>query len=86
ARIGQEGLDAAQFLRAKRASFGARLRGLEDFESVCVSLATGLFDGYCALDAVSLLEQIDKAECEAFLREALAPERLSIAILEPRKV
>lgn len=85
ARIRQEGLDPEGFRRAKRASFGARLRGLEDFESVCVSLADGLFDGYCSLDAISLLEQIQKEECEAFLQEALAPERLAISILQPKR-
>ena len=50
-RIAAEGFDAGSFERAKRASLGARLRGLEDFDNVCVSMAMGLLDGYCALDA-----------------------------------
>ena len=86
ARIGAEGLDPARFERAKRSSYGARLRGLEDFDNVCVSMAAGIFDGYCSLDAPLLLQSIRKEECEAFLREALAPDRLSISILEPKKV
>ena len=84
ARVSREGLDKARFERAKRASFGARLRGLEDFESVCLSLAEGIFQGFCALDATELLQSVSCAECEDFLRE-LSPERLAISIIEPRR-
>ena len=82
-RIDREGLDALRFERAKRASLGARLRGLEDFESVCIALASGVFEGYCVLDGAELLQSITKAECEAFLREELRPERLALSIIEP---
>ena len=51
ARAAAEGFEASYFERAKRASLGARLRGLEDFDNVCVSLVSGVFDGFCALDA-----------------------------------
>lgn len=85
ARVAREGFDAAAFERAKRASLGARLRGLEDFDNVCVSLAEGVFDGFCALDSVALLEGVTKAECEAFVCEKLAPERLALAVIAPGK-
>ena len=84
ARVQREGLDPVRFERAKRASFGARLRGLEDFESVCLSLAEGVFDEFCALDATDLLQDVSIAACEDFLRE-LSPERLAISIIEPRR-
>ena len=86
ARVNAEGLDPDRFERAKRASLGARLRGLEDFENVCVSMAMGVFDGYCALDAPEALQIVDRAECEAFIRECLAPERLAVSIIEAKKV
>lgn len=86
ARVSAEGFDAARFERAKRASYGARLRALEDFDNVCIALASGVFDGYCALDAPLLLQDVSKSACEAFVRENLADERLSIAIIEPKKV
>lgn len=85
ARIGEEGLDPDRFERARRASLGARLRGLEDFENVCFSLAMGQFEGYCALDAVELLGSVTKDQCEAFLLETLRPERLALSILEPER-
>ena len=86
AKVADTGFDAARFARAKRASYGARLRGLEDFDNVCVSMAEGLFDGFCSLDAPLLLQSIRKGECEDFVRQALAPERLALSIIEPKKV
>lgn len=85
ARICSEGIDPARFERARRASLGARLRGLEDFENVCVSLALGQFDGYCAFDAPAMLERITKEDCEGFIRENLAPEKLALSIIEPER-
>ena len=82
ARAAAEGFSAERFERARRASLGARLRGLEDFGGVCVSLATGVFEGYCSLDAIAQLGSVTKAECEAFVREALAPERFAISIID----
>ena len=64
---------------------GARLRGLEDFENVCFALASGLLDGYCALEAPEMLESVDKADCERFLLDVLRPERFAFAIYEPKK-
>ena len=84
-KLEAQGLDEARFRRAKRASLGARLRGLEDFESICFALASGLFDGYCALDGPTVLESVAKADCERFLLDVLRPERLALAIFEPKK-
>ena len=49
-------------------------------------MAMGVFDGYCALHAPEALQSVDRAECEAFIRECLAPERLAVSIIEPKKV
>ncbi len=80
-----EGFEPAVFERAKRASYGARLRGLEDFESVCVALATAQFEGFCPLDAPGLLGSVTREECEAFVRENLTPDRFALSIIEPKK-
>ena len=84
-RVSREGFDAAAFERARRASYGARLRGLEEFDSMCIALAEGVFDGFCALDAPGLLSEISAEECRRFVSECLAPERLAMAIIEARK-
>ncbi len=84
-KLEKQGLDGERFRLARRASLGARLRGLEDFENVCFALAAGTLDGYCALEGLTLLESIDKADCERFLLDVLRPERLALAICEAEK-
>ncbi len=84
-RAAKEGFSDERFERAKRASLGARLRGLEDFDSVCISLASGVFEGCYGFEAIEMLGGVTRAECEAFVREALAPERLALSIIEPKK-
>ena len=85
ARIGRDGLDTALFERTKRAGIGTALRGMEDFDDVCVSLALDEFDGFCYLDYPAVMASIEKSECEAFLRDALRPERLALSILAAKK-
>ena len=84
-RVEETGLDPQRFERAKRASLGARLRGLEDFESVCITLAESLFEGCCALDSTELLQSVTKDECESFLRSQLQEEKLALSVIEPRR-
>lgn len=86
AEVSRSGLDEGAFLRAKRATLGSTLRALEDFENVCVSLATGVFDGYCAFDSMPVLESISAEECRAFIAESLASERLALSIIESKAV
>ena len=82
-RIGREGFDGEAFERARRASLGARLRGLEDFDNVCVSMAFGVFDGYCALDSFRVLETVTADECRRFAVENLCREKLAMSVIEP---
>ena len=84
-RIAGEGFDEGLFSRARRASLGARLRGLEDFDNVCVSLASGVFEGYCALDAFRLLESVSIDDCRRFVAENLTAERMALSVIEPKK-
>ena len=82
---GKNGLSETEFSLAKRASYGGRLRGLEDFESLCCAMADGVFGGYCALDAFEVLESVTKEECEDYIRAFLAPERLAMSVIMPKK-
>lgn len=81
--VRQNGLDVDAFNRAKKASFGARLRGLEDFDSICISLVTGLFGDYCAFDSFEVLESIDVKECEDFLTTYMSADRLAMSVITP---
>jgi predicted Zn-dependent peptidase len=84
ARIAKDGFDAAYFERSKRASLGTRLRALEDFDNVCVSLAMDCFDGYCTFDSYALLDGITAEDCRRFVAEELAPERLALSVIAPK--
>ena len=84
-RVNREGLDSGLFERARRAGIGSALRGMEDFDDVCVSLALDEFDGFCYLDYPAVMASIEKSECEAFLRENLLPERFAISIVRAKK-
>ncbi len=85
ARVFGSGLDEAAFEAARRASFGSRLRGLESFDSLCLSLVDGIFGGYCALDAYEVLKSVTKAECEDFLKIFMTPDRLAMSVINPVK-
>ena len=84
ARISERGFDEAFFIRSKRASLGARLRALEDFDNVCVSLAMDCFDGYCTFDSYKILEEITAEDCRRFVETELAPERLALSVIAPK--
>ena len=81
--VKENGLVRDAFERAKKASFGARLRGLESFDSICISMVTGRFGGYCSLDSFDILESVTRDECEKFLTEFMAPDRLAMSVLSP---
>ena len=48
-------------------------------------MADGVFGGYCALDAFEVLESVTKEECEDYIRAFLAPERLAMSVIMPKK-
>jgi predicted Zn-dependent peptidase len=81
ARIGKEGIDGKLFERALRSGIGGALRAMEEFDDVCVNLALDEFDGFCYLDYPAIMASIRKEECEAFLQEALQPERLAMSVV-----
>ncbi|MGI5976097.1 MAG: EF-P 5-aminopentanol modification-associated protein YfmH [Candidatus Limivicinus sp.] len=85
-RAAEEGFDEESFELAKRASLGARLRGLEDFDNVCVSTVCGVFSGYNIFDSMAMLEKLTKEDCEAFAAEKLAEDRLAISIIDGGRV
>ena len=58
---------------------------LEDFDSLCLSLADGVFGNYCALDAFEVLGSVSKNECEDFLKAFMTPDRLAMSVISPVK-
>lgn len=85
-KVLQKGLGRKEFDRAVRASYGARLRGLEDFESLCVALADGVFGGYCSMDSFEALQSVTPEECVDFIRHYLGTDSLALSVILPEKV
>ena len=81
-----KGLSPNAFERAKKASFGARLRGLEDFDNLCIALTESALSDYCSLDSFSLLSEITVGEREEFLIQNIDPDRLALSVLLPNEV
>ena len=81
--IARNGLDEDLFLRAKRLDFGARLRALGSFSSLCAALADGQFAGYDYLDAFRVAEEIDRESVARFITEHLAEGRIAMSVVRP---
>ena len=82
-RIASEGFDQGAFERAKRASLGARLRGFEDFDSVCLTCFDAQKLGYCIFDAPEVLASVTAEECRDFLARTLRRERTALSVVRP---
>lgn len=83
AAIARDGLDNALFQQARRLDFGARLRALGSFSSLCAELADGQFAGYDYLDVFRIAEEITPAEVARFITECLAEQRLAMSVVRP---
>jgi predicted Zn-dependent peptidase len=83
AAVARDGLGNEAFQRAKRLDFGARLRALGSFSSLCAELADGQFAGYDYLDAFHIVEEIRSDEVAHFITEHLAAQRLSMSVVRP---
>ena len=83
-RIAAEGFDPDAFERAKRASLGARLRGFEDFDSVCLTAFDAEHLGYCIFDAPAVLASVTAEECRDFLVRVLTRERTALSVVRPQ--
>ncbi|MBR0040808.1 MAG: insulinase family protein [Oscillospiraceae bacterium] len=82
-RIGEEGFEKDYFERARRASLGARLRGFEDFDSVCLSCFEAAALGYDVFDAPAVLASVTAEECRDFLVRTLTRERTALSVVRP---
>lgn len=80
------GIDEKALGIARRASYGSRLRALESFDSLCLSLVDGAFGGYCALDCFNVLESVTAEECLEFINGFMTPDKLAMSVISPVKV
>ncbi len=77
--------DPSRFNRVRRACYGARMRGLNSFEGVCISLARTHFAGACYFDFGHLYQSITPEEVLRFLEENITQERSALSIIAPKQ-
>ena len=82
-RIANNGFKDDYFSRALKSTQGFQLRALEEFDEICVSTAFALLEGYSYFDTFNLIGTITKEECQNWIKENLASDRLAISIINP---
>lgn len=83
ARIAREGVDEGLFRRLKKGVYGAKVRGLNSFENVCIELAQAHFAGVEYLTFPEVFDGISKADVEDCIRRWVTPERCGLAVVRP---
>ncbi len=81
AAAASRGIDPAYFARRKKTMYGACLRALNSFESVCAGAAEGAFAGFDYFDTLSVLDTVTAEDARAFLAEYLTPERTAVSVI-----
>ncbi len=81
----RNGVDPAALERARRADYGASLRGLGSAENVCSALASCRFNCWGLYEGFDTLSAVTAGEVNAFVRERLRPERLALSLITPKE-
>ena len=83
ARLAREGIDPALFSRLKKGMYGAKVRGLNSFEYLCINMAQSHFAGAEFLRFPEVFDSITQARVEDLLRRWVTPERCGLAVVRP---
>ena len=84
ARIGREGIDGKLWERLKKGAYGARVRGLNSFENLCIEQVEAFFAGTNALTFAELFSAITKKEAEDLIAGWVTQERTALSVVKPR--
>ncbi|MCI2106249.1 MAG: insulinase family protein [Intestinimonas sp.] len=84
ARICREGIEEHLWRRLKKAAYGNRVKTLNSFESVCVNLAQGHFNGTDYLTFPEVYDGIEKSDVEQCIRRWITSERTCLAVIRPK--
>ncbi len=84
-RIGREGIDGKLWQRLKKGVYGAKVRGLNSFENLCVGQAKSFFTGVDALRFADLFDSIIKEEAEQLIEGWVTEERAALSVVRPKR-
>ena len=82
-RLAREGVDSGLFQRVKKGVYGAKVRGLNSFENVCIELAQSHFAGVEYFRFPDIFDAISQSDVETCIRSWVNPERCGLAVVRP---
>ena len=83
--VAQKGFDPSLFDRQKKAACGGRIRALNDFRGLAISIIEGCFAGFQPMDSFAMLDGITNQDAAAWVREHLVRERVALSIIHPKE-
>lgn len=81
----RDGVCPEELEAARRADYGATLRGLGEPGGVCSALARCHFSGYGLYEGFDVLSGVTAGDCTEFLRMYLPPERILLSTVLPKE-
>ena len=85
ARIGREGIDGQLWERLKKGLYGAKVRGLNSFENLCVGQAQAFFAGFDYLRFADLFASVTKKDAEKLIEAWVTEERTALSLVTPKR-
>ncbi len=83
-RLVEQGLDEALWNRLKKAMYGSEVRGLNSFETICISQAEGFFNGFEFMEFPEMYDSITKEETQAVLEEYVKLGQSCLSMVHPK--
>lgn len=85
ARLAEEGITDADFLRMKRSALGRRIRDLDSFDSTCFRICAYHFGGFDYFDFPAVYAKVRQEEVLEFLARTVVRERCAMSVIEPKE-
>ena len=83
-RLCREGIDGPLWQRIKKGAYGAKVRGLNSFENLCIGQAQAFFAGSDYLRFADLFAAITREEAQDLIARWVTPERTALAVIRPK--
>ena len=83
-RLCREGIDGPLWQRIKKGAYGAKVRGLNSFENLCIGQAQAFFAGSDYLRFADLFAVITREEAQDLIARWVTPERTALAVIRPK--
>ena len=83
-RLCREGIDGPLWQRIKKGAYGAKVRGLNSFENLCIGQPQAFFAGSDYLRFADLFAAITREEAQDLITRWVTPERTALAVIRPK--